>query len=194
MVFNHAKQPAFVLLDDWIPASRDINGEEALAEIVYRYFTSHGPASIKDFCWWSGLRQVDAKTGLNAIAGKLIGFEAEGTTFWSSPELPDTTPLKSAYLHPGFDEFILGYTDRTLMVSPEYLPMIVPGKNGMFMPTIIIDGKVQGLWKRFTTKDEVTIELYPFEKLSRRSLTLIEKAIEKFSVYLGKQVTRINIK
>ena len=48
--------------------------DEALAELVRRYFTSHGPALVQDFVWWSGLRMVDARAGLR-VAGYGDPFE-----------------------------------------------------------------------------------------------------------------------
>ena len=55
---REGRQPTFVLLDDWIPRSRDLPREEALAVLATRYFASHGPATLQDFTWWSGLTMV----------------------------------------------------------------------------------------------------------------------------------------
>lgn len=57
------KQQTFVLLDEWVPAGKPLDREEALAKLVLRYFVSHGPATVRDFVWWSGLTAKDAQAG-----------------------------------------------------------------------------------------------------------------------------------
>ena len=185
--FHNEKQPTYALLDEWIPASKKLDKDEALAEIALRYFNSHGPATVNDFVWWTGLKLSDARKGLNAIAGRLLCEEVGGNTYWFSPELPDKTPAKTAILLPGFDEYMLGYTNRSLMVDKEFLPRIVPGNNGMFMPTIVIDGIAQGIWKRSFKKDKVMIELFPFEKLTRSQLEQINSAAKRYGKYVQKE-------
>lgn len=58
--------------------------EEALKEISQRYFYSHGPATLKDFVWWSGLTVKDAKTGLKSIKSELISIDIGNKTHWSN--------------------------------------------------------------------------------------------------------------
>ncbi len=185
---HNEKQATYVLLDEWIPESRKIEGDEALAELALRYFRSHGPATIQDFVWWTGLKLSDARKGLAANSGKLASEEVNGDTFWFSPELPDTILTKSVNLLPGFDEYMLGYNNRSLMVGKAHLPKVVPGNNGMFMSTIVIDGAVKGLWKRTIKKDKIVIDLYPFDKLSTSALNKIAMAAQKYGKYTGKEV------
>ena len=65
---RHAKQQTFALLDEWIPSGRDLTGDGALAELAMRYFMSHGPATVNDFAWWSGLSMTEARRGLQQVA------------------------------------------------------------------------------------------------------------------------------
>src|ERR1043165_6186613 len=58
------KQQTFVLLEEWLPATPARSREESLAELARRYFTSHGPATVRDFAWWSGLAATEAATAL----------------------------------------------------------------------------------------------------------------------------------
>lgn len=55
---RRSKQQTFALLDEWVPSSRMLEGDEALAELAARYFASHGPATLADFAWWSGLPRL----------------------------------------------------------------------------------------------------------------------------------------
>jgi hypothetical protein len=185
---HQEKQPTYALLDDWIPQSKELSTDEALSEIALRYFTGHGPATLQDFIWWTGLKTTDARLALNSISQHLTSEDVEGSTYWFAPDLRDTTTLKSTFLLPGFDEFMLGYTNRTLMVDKMHLPKIIPGNNGMFMPTVVIDGRVEALWKREIKKHTVSIELYPFGKLSINKLKHIDIAAKQYASYLGKEL------
>lgn len=185
---HNEKQPTYVLLDEWIPKSKELSSAEALAEITLRYFTSHGPATIQDFVWWTGLKLTDARTGLTSVNQFLTHAEIEGTTYWFIPELRDVASVKTTFMLPGFDEYMLGYTNRTLMVEKLHLPKVVPGNNGMFMPTVVVNGKVEALWKRAIKKDRVVIDLYPFNKLSNTTLKKVARVAQQYGNYLNKEV------
>lgn len=185
---HNEKQPTYALLDEWISKSNIIEGDEALSEIAYRYFAGHGPATLNDFVWWTGLKISDAKKGLQLIEAKLTSVESDNMTYWMTSELLDSLPVKSVHLLPGFDEYMLGYTNRTLMVPPAYIAKIVPGNNGMFMPTIVVNGEVKGLWRRTLKKDKVHIELLPFNKLAKGILDKITVSAKRYARYLGKEL------
>jgi hypothetical protein len=183
---HNEKQPTYTLFDEWITDSKNIEGEEALAELAYRYFISHGPATIADFIWWTGLKTTDAKTGLNAVSGSLQSFEVNKKIYWTGADLPDLPKANSTYLLPGFDEYMLGYTDRSLSLDPMFSNRIIPGNNGVFMPTIVINGKVEGTWKRTLKTNKVEIEIFPFSRLTASKIKSITKEAKKYCLFLDK--------
>ncbi len=85
---RQGKQQTFALLDEWVPASRVLERDEALAELSKRYFTSHGPATIQDFAWWSGLTAADARAGLEMVKSEFVQEVVDGKTYWLSPSTP----------------------------------------------------------------------------------------------------------
>jgi hypothetical protein len=182
---HQQKQATYVLMASWLPDYSHFSEEEALAKITLRYFTGHGPATLADFIWWTGLKISDSKKGIASVAAQLSSTEVDGQTYWFEPGLADVTLVKTVHLLPGFDEYMLGYTQRTLMVSPQHLSKIVPGNNGMFMPTIVVDGQVKGLWSRTIKRDHVMIKLSPFENLTKGDLEQIGVAARKYGKYLG---------
>lgn len=186
---HNEKQATYTLFDEWITESKNIEGEEALAELAYRYFVSHGPATINDFIWWTGLKITDAKNGLSAVADRLQSFEVNKKIYWTGTDLPDLAKTNSTYLLPGFDEYMLGYTDRSLALDPMFSDRIIPGNNGVFMPTIVINGKVEGTWKRILKTDKVVIEIFPFYKLNVSKIKSITKEAKKYGSFLDKTVT-----
>lgn len=184
------KQPTFVLLDEWIPTSKKLTCEESLAEVALRYFTGHGPATLQDFLWWTGLPAADARTGLGMVRSQLVEEKFEGQTYW----LPQTTPAKhhqrsASYLLPGFDEYLLGYTNRSAVLDPSYNQRIQPGGNGIFSPTVVLDGQVVGTWKRTLKKGFVCITPNPFTAFSSDQHERIVSAAQRYGEFLGLSAT-----
>ena len=110
---RNGKQHTFVLLDEWIPKTRIMGRDNALAELAFRYFNSHGPSTLQDFRWWSGLTDSDARTGLDKNRSKLVSEDIKNQTYWFSSNIKDTDDsYPTSQLLPNFDEYIVGYKDR----------------------------------------------------------------------------------
>jgi hypothetical protein len=144
-------QQLIAAFDEWIPSSRSLEREEALVEFLLRYFRSHGPATLRDFAWWTQLPLTEVRTAFEHVRCELVELEFEGTSYWLSPEVAELLDSgvpggRSVHLLPGFDEFVLGYTDRSLVLAPEHSDLIVPGGNGVFKKTVVAAGKVVGTW------------------------------------------------
>jgi len=144
-------QQLLVAFDQWIPESRCLDRAEAVAEWLLRYFRSHGPATVRDFAWWTQIPLTEVRSALAEIRRELVELEVDGTGYWMSPEtaglLDGSVPGgRSVLLLPGFDEFLLGYTDRSLVLPPEHANLVVPGGNGVFKKTVVAAGEVIGTW------------------------------------------------
>ena len=148
-------QTEWALYDEWIPNPRRLERDEALREFAFRYFSGHGPATIRDFSWWSSLTLTDARRGLELAREQLDELEVDGVTHYLRPGLE---PAKAAvHLLPGFDEYLLGYSDRSAPLAGEDGAIIVPGGNGVFLPTIVVNGEVVGSWRRATKGAKTTL-------------------------------------
>ena len=144
-------QQLLVAFDEWIPVSRTLERQEGIAEFALRYFRSHGPATLRDFAWWTQIPLTDVRPAFKEISGQLVELEFDDTSYWMSPEtasmLDDGVPgQRSVLLLPGFDEFLLGYQDRSLVLAPGHANKIVPGGNGVFRKTLVAGGEVVGTW------------------------------------------------
>lgn len=188
------KEQTFVLLDEWAPHSRELSREEALAELAGRYFAGHGPATAHDFAWWAGLTVTEAKAGLEAAKPQLIAEMLNGNAYWMANEPRDQTvdDGSSAYLLPGFDEYLLGYKDRGAVLARDYAPKIVPGNNGMFLPLIVVAGQVVGTWKRRLKKHAIDIVLSPFIPLGDAEARVVEAA-KGYGAFIGLPIASIVI-
>lgn len=179
------KQQTFTLLDEWVPSGRSFDGEAALAEIAIRYFRSHGPATLQDFAWWSGLRAADARSAVDLASRELSSETIEGRPHWFSADTVTPPDPPAAHFLPGFDEFLLGYTDRSATLPVEHAPKIVPGSNGVFLPTVVIEGQTVGVWKRTLRKKSGTLKITPFTKLRKSDGRALGEAAERYARYLG---------
>jgi hypothetical protein len=187
---HRGRQPTFALLDEWIPGSRTLDRDEALAELTSRYFRGHGPATIRDFAWWSGLTLGDARAGVAMMAAELTEHKIGGIAYLAWRNTPDvnTATRRSAralYLLPGFDEYMLGYSDRSIALDPANAPKIVPGNNGMFMPTIVARGRVIGTWRSVVSRRALAVMPLPFAPLSSRDVRAFATVAGRYAEFLG---------
>jgi Winged helix DNA-binding domain len=181
------KQHSFVLVDEWVTNPMSLVGDEALGEFARRYFVSHGPATARDFAWWSSLTLTDARRGIAVTRNTLDELVVDDTNYYLAI---DAAPAPNGvHLLPGFDEYVLGYRDRRAQLSDEAAAFAIPGKNGIFMPTLIIDGEVVGTWRRKTVKSEAIVEVIPHKPLSKRAAAPLSAAAKALSKFLQMPVT-----
>ncbi|MBK4346106.1 winged helix DNA-binding domain-containing protein [Lacisediminihabitans changchengi] len=178
-------QQALVLLDEWVSTSRDLSGDEALRELALRYFTGHGPATLRDFAWWAKLTLASARTGLALAADDLVELEHGGESYWASAREIDLASgrRRSTAVHalPGFDEYLLGYTDRSLPLDDEHFARIVPGSNGIFLPMIVAGGRIVGTWRRAEKSGGVTVTPDAFGDLTTRETAAFALSRDAFA-------------
>ncbi len=172
------KQFTYALLDERAPQAKSLPREEALAELILRYFTSHGPATAHDFSWWSGLTVADAKAGLAMVGAHLCHETIDGQQYWfSGSMLPTATLPTIAFLLPTFDEFLVGFGsfDESRKRGGELL----------FESTLVLEGQVVGSWKRTLKRDHVVVELAPFAPLGDDELAAVNRANERYERFMG---------
>jgi hypothetical protein len=185
---REGKQQTFVLLDEWAPNAKSMDHDEALAELAQRYFTGHGPATVQDFGWWSGLTAADARSGLEMVKSQLIYKTIENKIYWMSPDIPSIQHSSpSVLLLPAFDEFSVAYKDRSAVLNPLYTRLANSG-YGILNPTIVIDGQIVGTWKRKFTKDAVVIKLYPFTAFTVNENLALTEAASRYGTFLDTPV------
>jgi Winged helix DNA-binding domain len=184
-------EQTFVLLDEWVPEPRRLSRDEALAELALRYFRSHGPTTRQDFAGWTGLPASDAKLSIELASDALVSVDVEGTPHVLTASLRDkaeeviASTASEVLLLPGFDEYMLGFKDRTLMVSKADMATVIPGGNGVFMSTIVVAGRVAGTWRRDVKRNlkspRVDIGLQLFSALTKVERSDAERAAHDYA-------------
>jgi DNA glycosylase AlkZ-like len=181
---RRGKQFTYALLAERAPQARTLARDEALAELTRRYFTSHGPATVQDFVWWSGLTVADARAGLAMVASSLLSETISGQTYWFSPSTPPAQDLSQvAHLLPNYDEYTVGYTERSAIFDALHTNKLDP-RGGLLTNTMVLDGQVIGTWKRTFKKNAVVIEANPFVSLSDTETCAFAASANRYGEFL----------
>jgi len=172
----------YALLAERVPKTRELKRDEAAAELARRYFTSHGPATLPDFVWWSGLPVKECRQAIEEIKTSFVAETFDNETYWLSPDtLISGIEKDKIFLLPAYDEFIISYKNRNASLTFENHIKTV-SNNGIFRPIIVKNGQVIGIWKRTLKNNKVIIETEYFDSLDK---TTKIKVIETFENYLG---------
>ena len=166
----------YALLAERVPPTEALPREEALARLARRYFTSHGPATVRDFAWWSGLPAADARKGVALLGAEFVAYPVDRQTYW----LPGAFPApgaggETAFLLPAFDEFLISYKDRSPSLAAGSQAAVIT-VNGIFRPVVLVNGQVAGTWKRTVKRGAIRLETELFGPVGPPARELIEHA------------------
>lgn len=171
--------------------STHMTKDEALEEISKRYFYSHGPATLKDFVWWSGLTVKEAQAGLKSVEHELTKYEIGNKIYWTEigRKLRDQA-LPNVKIIPQYDDYLLGYQDRGASID-ERTKILLKQKYGIFNPVILVNGTVTGTWKREINKNKVIFKLNHFRPLNRQENEALLTEIDDYSIFIDKECAGI---
>ncbi|HJT26041.1 MAG TPA: winged helix DNA-binding domain-containing protein [Pyrinomonadaceae bacterium] len=157
------KQLTYALFDERVPATKTIDRDEALAKLARLYFRSHGPATLQDFVWWSGLSIADAKRGLEVVGRGLERLTVRDKVYWrlrtSESQAGSST---TAHLLPVYDEYLVAYKDRQSVFGSQ------DGKStwDSLGPAIIVNGIAAGTWNKKSVEVKLTRTLKKAESVA----------------------------
>lgn len=186
----NGKQHTYALLDERAPQARSLTHDEALAELTLRYFTSHGPATVKDFRWWSSLTVAEIKRGLEMVASQLDQQDIEGVSYWFGAPAP-SSPAASPTVHllQAFDEYIVGYSESKFVLDLSGTARVLTGDRPVFNLVIILDSQVVGHWKRTLKRSAVIIETILYTALDDLQTRALHAAADRYGDFLGLPAT-----
>lgn len=177
---RQGKQQSFALMHEWLPDDRGLTGQSAIIDLGARYFASHGPATIKDFMWWTGLTMAEIKPNILSITKNLQHSEFEGKEYWFSPE---TSKAPEVILLSAFDEYTIAYADRSAAIDPSQLRTLSFGLS----PNVIVNGRVAGTWRRTLKKDEVIITTNLITSLKAAQQAQLQQAVHNYGAFLERK-------
>ncbi|MDQ3610488.1 MAG: winged helix DNA-binding domain-containing protein [Actinomycetota bacterium] len=177
------KNHTYALLDERAPEARRLDRDDALAELVLRYFNGHGPATERDLAYWATMTLTDVRTGLAAVADQLDHLRHEGRTFWFKDPPPDDARLDPrAHLLQVLDEYHHGCQDSRHVLDVDGL---VPRGRGASMGMVLVDGQMVGDMRRRIRGDKATFEIGLFRDLDDDELGAVRVAAHRYGRFLG---------
>lgn len=184
------KQHTYVLLEDRAPQAKSLSREDALAELTRRYFTSHGPALVRDFAWWSGLTMADAKAGIELARSGLLREVIGDKTYWFAPsKTPTKVKDPTIHLLPNYDEYLIAYRDHSAsLIAPTNMDSAAL-YDMLARHIVVLNGRVVGGWRGTNKKNEVHIETKLLTPLTGAQAEGVHTAAERYSRFLGLPVT-----
>jgi hypothetical protein len=185
---RRGKQFTYALLDERAPKARVLKTDEALGEITRRFFTSHGPATVKDFVWWSGLTVTDVRRGIEIAGRSVVRESVADLTYWHGG--CDSTLLRaapSAHLLPNYDEYLIAYKDRGHVVAAADAVRWGSGVNA-YAHWLVIDGRFAGIWRRVERPTGIGVTVVPFRPLTVANQRALASAAKRYSRFLNAPV------
>ena len=186
---RRGKQFTYALFDERVPPAPPRQRDEALAELAGRYFASHGPATIRDFAWWSGLAMVDAKRAAEAALPALQRSTVDAQTYWSLPSTATASrPRRATYLLPVYDEYLIAYKDRAIAIDPRTRGFD-PSKRDDFGHYIVIDGRFTGSWRWVAVPEAISVRLLPYRRITAEEERSLRAVAGRLGAFTSARVT-----
>lgn len=149
----------FTAFEAWVPAGTDDDAEadELLRRLVVTYLRGRGPAQASDIAWWSGHTRAAIARGVAAAGDAVAEVSVAGQPHLMLAEAaeevaasPKARPPRGPIALPAFDEYLMGYGDRTLVLDafaePELFALIGPTKNGLVNRATMKAGRIVDTW------------------------------------------------
>ena len=185
-----AGKQTYALFDERVPPAPALSREQALAELTARYFSSHGPATLRDFLWWGSLTAAEGRRALELCQGRLQRLELEGRTYWMADppaRAPRPSPAATVHLLQGFDEVLVAYTESKPIAAATGFPAIPAGQR-MFLHAIARDGRLAGAWRRLPGTGPVTVEARLRRRLDPAAREALQEELARYGRFLRKPV------
>jgi len=182
---RRGRQFTYALLDERVPKTKPRTPEESLAELAKRYFASHGPATVRDFAWWSGLTSKTAQQAIASVRPSLESSTISGLTHWSAEDSRPASKGLVAMLLPNYDEYLIAYKERAAFVDQARAANVVARSGGALANHLMIDGRLAGGWSRTISPNTVQVEVAPYKKLTPAQARAVSNAAECYGEYLG---------
>ena len=180
---RRGKQLTYGLLAERVPPAARLSRDEAVAELTRRFFRSHGPATTRDFAWWSGLTTVDAMRGLEMNrAGHVV---VDGRKYWALRHTPAEPTPGLLHLLPVYDEYLVAYRDRDAVPHGPVAMGFGSARTVRFQHPLIIAGQVAGTWRPVLNTRAPGIEVAPLRRLAGGERDALAEAAARYGRFLN---------
>lgn len=189
---NEGRNVTFVAAQQWLGDWRELDAEEASAELVRRYLDAYGPATPEDFAHWSGGGLRPARKRFARLADELAAVDVEGRRAWLTPEgaagLAAEGGTDAVRLLPGFDPYTIGALPQLERHLPGPLRVRISRTAGWISPVLLVAGRIAGVWHHAIRHGVAHITIEPFAPLPARARAAAEQQAAALAPLLGAPV------
>jgi hypothetical protein len=183
---RRGKQFTYALLDERVPETKPLERDEALAELARRYFATRGPATVHDFAWWSGLTIADSREAIALLESALVSEQVGEKTYWLAYDSgPPAAGKNLVHLLPNYDEYFIGFRDRSAMADVVKEFSLLPGDPRFASHILVHDGQFIGGWKRAIKPKAVSVDVLLLSKLTVAARKALLATAKQYGAYLG---------
>ena len=188
---QRGRHSTYALVDERVPPAPARSREESVIELTRRYFESHGPATVRDFVWWSGLTVADAKLGLEGLGAR--GRASDGVTYWQVATRRASVHVEGrVHLLPNYDEYVVAYRDRGAIGADEFRTLVAEQRVDVYGYHLVVHGRVAGSWRRSVNGSGVVVAVDLHSHQPRAVRQAIVDAARHFGRYLGRDAVVVH--
>jgi hypothetical protein len=167
--------------ESWFPGGLpELPTGGARVELVRRWLTAYGPATVADIKWWTGWTLRDTRAALTGVATAEVDLDG-ATGIVLAGDLEATAPVEpGALLLPALDSSVMGWADRDWYLGAHR--EVLFDRNGNAGPTIWLEGRVVGGWAQ-RRDGEIAIRL--LEDVGSEARQAIERAAGALQAWFG---------
>jgi len=190
------KQHTYALVAERAPVQTELHGDDALAELTRRYFTSHGPATVKDFAWWSSLTLTQVRHGIEVLGDELSSAEVAGRRYWwaaasttvdasgATPRARERAVTPIAHVLQAYDEYAIAYKESRDLLNLAGLPVVLPNENTT-VHLVVVDGQLVALWRSKAERGGISADLRPVRPLAAADRRDVMDAFARYATFAG---------
>jgi len=189
----------YYLLNEYFPSINLNSIEEAKARklLVKHYINSFGPVTETDIAWWTGLPKGQVKQILENLkdqTSRLTLSNTEDTYILLRPDEKLLQTLKPKEKHtvnllPSLDPYLMGYKERQRYLDQDHYDKVFD-RSGNATSTILLDGKVVGVWD-FTETPEPTVKIHLFKEAEETLAKEIRAKAQAIGKFIASKDVRI---
>jgi uncharacterized protein YcaQ len=188
---NKGRNVSFARPDQWLELgdSDEVDPAAALGDITRRFLSAYGPATREDFARWWSVSPAAAGRLIAGLGDEVSAVALDGVEYWALTKtvsaMADVSPTKSVRLLPGFDPYIIGSTFHADRLMTGDFKARVHRPQGWVSPVLLVDGRIDGVWRHERKGKRVVVGVEPFTKVPKWVTRGVEQEAESLAAFLG---------
>jgi hypothetical protein len=184
----------FTRPDTWLaaagrPLGPPVDPQDAPAAVTRRYLAAYGPATYHDLARWWGGSVSTARQSIASLGEEVSPVDLDGAQAWMlashAREVRELPPTRSARLLPAFDQYVVTASCHAEHLLPGDLRRRIYRPQGWISPVLLVNGRMQGVWRHEIKGSRVDIVVEPFVKAPVWVRRAAGQEAERLAAFLG---------